>query len=344
MLACPRSPRFQTIVRDSGGLDAGSQWNIKQDIRAGMPLYVPMIQHGSVRREHVELPLVALKTFEVTRRRGGNGKMFETAEELRSFFRIGAKTRLILISADQDTELERYWELSRVDSLPERLAGFGIELISAPNFSFPLNVPRFEHLANRRRSLICAEEFSGVGMNVVPHLNAVTQGDWDFWRDFLREHTHVKVVAKEFQTGGATRRVAQWHVDQLLRIEDALGRGLHLIAVAGRRHLWMLTTLSGFTIIDSVPFMKTVYRQRLSHKDGQWKINRTLPGQPLDELLKANIAEYSRVLFENATKLKQYSLSLGNHTFGRLSIGLDESELPTAEWAPAPEQMTFDYV
>ena len=255
-LPCPKSRKFVDILRDVGGLDSSGPWRIKQVLSGRLPVYVPMIKNGSGRQEDIELPFAALPTIEVTRARIDSGGMFQTASQLKSFFHVGRNARVILISVAEDADLERYWEHSNIDSLPGRLASLGIEFITSPNFSFPLDVPRTVHLVNRKRSLICAQEFSDAGICVVPHLNAVTQKDWDFWRDFLREYSHIKLVAKEFQTGGRDKRVARWHIDQLRRIEDALGRGIHLIAVGGRRHMRLLGGLSAFTIVDSVPFMR----------------------------------------------------------------------------------------
>jgi hypothetical protein len=269
--------------------------------------------------------------------------MLQTASQLRSFFHIGRKTRVILVSVAEDADLERYWEHSFIESLPERLATLEIELITAPNFSFPLNVPRTVHLANRKRSLICAQEFSDAGMCVVPPLNAVTQRDWDFWKDFLREHGHIKLVAKEFQTGGRNRSVARWHIDQLRRIEDAIGRGMHLIAVGGRRHMQLLARLSSYTIVDTVPFMRAIKRRKLSKRDGLWKMNRTRPGEPIDSILGTNISVYSQIICEDAAQLRQFPLALGNYGLPKPFGAAEYGELPHPEWTPPPEQLRLGY-
>jgi hypothetical protein len=302
-----------------------------------------MIKNGSGRQEDIELPFAALPTIEVTRARIDSGGMFQTASQLKSFFHVGRNARVILISVAEDADLERYWEHSIIDSLPGRLASLGIELITSPNFSFPLDVPRTVHLVNRKRSLICAQEFSDAGICVVPHLNAVTQKDWDFWRDFLREHSHIKLVAKEFQTGGRDKRVARWHIDQLRRIEDALGRGIHLIAVGGRRHMRLLGGLSAFTIVDSVPFMRAIKRRKLGKRDGLWKMNRTPLGGPIDSILRANIAVYSQIVCEDAARLKQCTLALEIDTLPKTQRTGEYGKASYLEWAPPPEQLRLGY-
>jgi hypothetical protein len=250
---------------------------------------------------------------------------------------------VILISVAEDAALERHWEHSIIESIPERLAAVGIEFITTPNFSFPLNVPRTVHLANRKRSLICAQEFSDAGICVVPHLNAVTQKDWDFWRDFLREHAHIKLVAKEFQTGGRNKSVAHWHIAQLRSIEDALGRGIHLIAVGGRRHMRLLGGLSAFTIVDSVPFMRAIKRRKLSKRDGLWKMNKTRRGEPIDSILETNISVYSQIVCEDPARLKQYALALGVGSLPNSPGTAEYGKLPCPEWKPPLEQLRLGY-
>jgi hypothetical protein len=216
-----------------------------------------------------------------------------------------------LLSVKDDPDLETFWKYSELRSLPEYLANLGVEHITAPNFSFANNVPRTEHLANLARSLRCIEEFSTAGLSVIPHLNACNERQWDFWADFLKEHSEITVVAKEFQTGAAMPRIAQWHIDELQRIQERMGRGLHLLAVAGRRHLGLLLGLERFTIIDSVPFVRTIFRRRMSRNDGRWAIRFTRRGEPLDGLLRHNVDVYSTGIEEALIKCRQYPLPFG---------------------------------
>jgi hypothetical protein len=144
------------------------------------------------------------------------------------------------------------------------------------------------------RSLRSAERLSAAGIKVIPHLNSYNETDWKFWRDFLKEHSHINLVALEFQTGLASPRKAAWHVCQLYNIQEALGRGLHLIAVAGRRHLSLLAGFSALTVIDSVPFVRACKRQmKLDRLNDKWVVNKTLVGTPIDDLLRHNVSAYA---------------------------------------------------
>jgi hypothetical protein len=311
-LACSRAHNFVRVLEDCGGLSSSGRWDLQQCPAQSLPPYVPMIHHGYRRAEPLDWPIVALPTFAVTRVRTGTGEIIASADELKLRFRLGQKTRVILVSVDEDQRLEHYWSKRHRYGLPQALARLGIEQITGPNFSFPTNVPRTDHLTNRRRTLICCEEFSRAGLSVVPHLNAINQKDWDTWRDVLRDHTDVHFVSKEFQTGGSLAKIGIWHIRQTLELEQRLGRALHLIAVGGARHLNLLVELSGYTIIDSVPFMKTCFRRMWSSHLKGWTLKRTPPGAPLNKMLLANICRYSQLLECSRIRLQQYDLNFSS--------------------------------
>jgi len=237
----------------------------------------------------------ALTTFDVVKANSGpNVRTFSSAAKLRQHFRISPRAKIILLSIAKDDRLERYWQYEQSSRLPEQLANLGIEYVTAPNYSFPLNVPRPDHLLNRMRSLKSAERLSAAGIKVIPHLNSYNETDWIFWRDFLRDHPHLSMVALEFQTGLASPRKAAWHICQLYNIQEFLGRKLHLIAVAGRQHLPLLAGFSDLTIIDSVPFVRSCMRRvKLNRIDDKWVVSKTVAGTPTDDLLRHNVATYA---------------------------------------------------
>jgi hypothetical protein len=224
---------------------------------------------------------------------------------------LSLQSRVILLSVKDDPQLETYWKYSELRLFPEYLATLGVEHITAPNFSFANNTPRTEHLVNLARSLQCIEEFSRAGMSVIPHLNSCSERLWRFWADFLKEHSEITFVAKEFQTGAAIPRIAQWHIEQLQMVQERIGRGLHLLAVGGRRHIGLLLKLEQFTIIDSVPFLRTIFRRKMSRVDGRWAVHLTGRGVPLDGLLQHNVDVYGAGVEEAVIKRRQYSLPFG---------------------------------
>lgn len=295
-LACFQSRDFVTFVQDAGGFRGPSEFRaLKQRMQAPLPRYIPCVHHGYRRVAPLVYPVVALPTFAAVRQCTA-GPLFSSAEAIRSRFGLAPQTRIILLSVDKDRRLERYWQVRTEKALPTLLAQCGADHVTSPNFSFPVDVPRPDNMLNRTRSLVVAEEFSNAGLSVILHLNAVTSKDWEFWRDLLKEHPSIGIVAKEFQTGTAPVVSARWHVERLRRLEQAVGRRLHVIAVGGRRHLRFLATLSSFTIIDSVPFMRTMYRRALVRRDHKWSRQVTAKGEPLDVLLRANIEEYAKAI------------------------------------------------
>jgi hypothetical protein len=308
--ACPWSDGFARVLSDSGGWGHDGPWHIRQAASGALPIYLPLIQHGYRRTRVLDWPVVALSTFAAIRAARAALKSNGSGSSLRERFGLSAGVRIVLVSVAPDRFLERYWKLRLARGLPELLSQLGAEHVTAPNFSFFLDVPRPDHMTNRRRSLICAQEFSRAGLSVIPHLNAVTERDWDIWRDILRERTDIVMVCKEFQTGGAIKRVANWHIDKLVDLEQRLGRRLHLVAVGGGRHLRAFAGLSSFSVVDSSPFMRTCFRRVRPAVGGSWILKRTRAGAPLDSLLLENVRNYFRRVESLATRCRQTELHL----------------------------------
>lgn len=298
--ACPNAHGFVSVVQDAGGLDMKDQYAITQHPEP-LPAYIPHIDNASCRTGRLSSPFVALTTFDVCKPNADH--RFASPEELRRHFGLRTDAKILLLSVAKDSRIEHHWRYSEEKRLAHYLAALDIAHVTAPNFSFALNEPRPEHLANRSRSLSEAERMAAAGLSVIPHINAYNQMDWTCWKDFLRNHPHLSMVCQEFQTGLANRRRARWHIYQLRNIEQMLGRGLHLIAAGGRRHLPLLMELSSITVVDANPFLKMHKRRRLA--DGKWHVYPTANGAPLDQLLEDNIAAYTHYVEEKIVSLKK---------------------------------------
>ena len=299
-LACPKAERWVEAVQDGGGIEMQPSYQITQD-GDDLPDYVPHVLHASGRSGRFSWGYVALTTFDITA--PASPTSFSGPSDLRRYFCVAEDARIVLLSVGKDNRLEHHWRYSASHHLAEYLAALGISHITAPNFSMAHNDPRPEHLVNRSRSLREAERFTAAGLSVIPHLNAVTQKDWDCWRDFFKDHLHLSVVAQEFQTGLAVRHKARWHIWQLMNIEQALGRGFRLLAIGGRRHLPLLVGLGAVTIADANPFIKTQMRQKLV--DGKWLRHANTEGELLDRLLNDNVAAYTRHVENRLAMLRQ---------------------------------------
>jgi hypothetical protein len=286
---CPRNKHFLRIWRDTDGI----QITIKQLHQQPTPLpaYLPLIQHGSKRVTTLKATMVALTTFDVTRRDKQRNDMVRDPDQLRQKFRLSSTTALLLSSIAQDVELERYWRQRHQRGLIQGIKATNPTHVIAPNFSLFRDVPRFDNLANIKRSLLCAEEFSTAGLSVIPYVAGITAHDWERWAAFLREHQEISIVCKEFQTGASTRTKGDWHIHRLEELQQKIGRPLHLIAVGGRRYIPVLRQFADVTIIDSNPFMRTMHRRMLT-TDG-WQNAPTPRGAPIDDLLRSNIDAYA---------------------------------------------------
>src|SRR5208283_808082 len=340
--ACFRSKHFVKVVRDAGGLDIERRWQIGRHY-SKLPTYIPHILNGYQRSECLPTRHVALTTYDVLS--VGSRAVphrLSSSSGLREHFKISPKAQVLLLSIGKDHRLERYWKYELSQRLPERLASLGIKYVTAPNYSFPLNVPRPEHLVNRRRSLVSAERMSAAGLSVIPHLNAMTQKDWDCWRDFLKDHPQLFFVALEFQTGLRKPSKAKWHLSQLLNLQESLGRKLHLIAVAGRRHLRFCSELPAVTIVDAVPFVRTHKRRRLQQLHHRWVVTSSEIGEPLHALLYHNVRIYAQAVSASLDSLRRLSLQLLSAQ-DRVS-GTGDFEREMAYYESAQLELPFPHV
>ncbi|WNG33300.1 DUF4417 domain-containing protein [Archangium violaceum] len=145
---------------------------------ASLPLYVPMVRHGSMRKDAFMSPVVALSTFDLLRQSKDRcyGPRFSTAEELRHAFRLRSDAQILLVSVAKDKKLETYWTNRNSENVPEALSALGVQGITVPNYSSFVDAPSIHTRWNLQRMHRAAMEFSSAGMAVVPHLNARTSG------------------------------------------------------------------------------------------------------------------------------------------------------------------------
>jgi len=180
--------------------------------------------------------VVALSTFDfVKRSREGYGPTSRTAADLCKRFRLRPDAKILLVSVATDRKLEAYWSYRSLYNAPIALALLGPVGITVPNFSFFNDAPRPHTLWNRRRMEVVARELSLAGARVIPHLNAATEADWQFWTSMLRERTDIRVIAKEFQTGNAPPERAVAAIQRLARLQRDLKRLLHPLLVGAAR-------------------------------------------------------------------------------------------------------------
>jgi hypothetical protein len=259
-----------------------------------LPLYIPLIQHGSARRTRFRKSFVALPTFGVVGKHRSDpyGPATRSAAGLRRKFVISESAKVLFIWPTHDQLLELYWAKRRALKTPHALLPLRIAAITLPNFSFFTDAPRTHSLWNRKRLIIAAQELTDAGICTIPHLNTLTRADWVFFSDLLKNNLNVKVVAKEFQTGASAE-----DVERLSWLQEELKRPIHPLLIGGARFLRQVARyFEDFTLVDSNPFMKTQFRMRLSvhpyNNSQKWTRCPTAKNQPLDSLLEHNVRAY----------------------------------------------------
>jgi hypothetical protein len=203
--ACVRSDNFIKVYQDTNGFSSFKYWKLHQPSQ-DWPGYITVIQNSSSRQAILQNKLVAIPTSKLLRWGNVGEKAYRSQEDFYKAFKLSDQTEIIALSVEKDPPLESYWKYRQVRNSAMRLRSLGVSRIICPDFSTAVNLPRLDNLANRKRSLICAEEYSEAGISVVPFLMATHKTDWDFWLWFLKEHPKITVIAKEFQTGASNRR------------------------------------------------------------------------------------------------------------------------------------------
>lgn len=296
---CPKKSDFYNRLREIKGFSYRQTVPITQE-ELHLPSYIPMIHHGSRRTQSLNTPIVALSTYQLFHMVFDTYRcIVDSPTDLRARYRLNPNTRIILRGTSIDNDLEKYWSYRRRDKAATQLASLHISGVIGPNFSHFLDVPRTDNLYNRKRQLICLEEFQKAGISPIPHLNAITSADWSFWRDYLIQNEGIVYVCVEFQTGNKNRTQAKFAIDRLALLQRQMKRSLHPILVGAAQFTELLAEkFQRFSLLDSRPFMATVNRQLIAvdpinHAKIQSITHHTRPGDPIDRLLLHNIDQYS---------------------------------------------------
>lgn len=297
-MVCPNSALlFPDYCEDVGGLGTTPELPLVTLSSAGLPIYIPQINHGSRRtillnEDWVSTPLYVVVGKD---RRGRFQVRFKSPEEIRNYLKVAAHTRIIVTGVGPDRTIEDLWESHVTRGIPDQLAALGIVAMTTPNYSFMSDVPRHNSLYNLTRIFRVAERLSEAGIATVPHLNASNDQDWERWLEFFREQTDVVCGCVEYQTGARRKEFGNYYFSKLVEMRDKLGRPIHPIAVGGSGKLMDFEgNFPSYTIIDSTPFMKTMKRQELSAIMNRWKWRKkpTRLRATLNGLLAQNIRFY----------------------------------------------------
>jgi hypothetical protein len=269
-----------------------------------LPFAMPLLYHSSGRTGRLKADAVVVPLEHLFDRKTGMLKFGSRAAVAESFgFDEGA--RLIISGVAQDQPIEDYWSFRRETRMPEQLAALRPDLVTVPNYSTPLDTPRWDNLHNMKRIAICWSELVSAGIPTSLHLNACTDRDWERWTEFVAGRDEVRSVAFEFATGAARLERGEWHTKKLAALA-AVPRPLQVVVRGGVVHLDNLyDAFNEVVFVDTTSFIKTMKRKRFVRRpEGKidWPSAGIPMSQPLDTLLDHNVRGCSGVISDVAVK------------------------------------------
>jgi hypothetical protein len=256
--ACPNNERrYVRMLQEVGklGLPPTKQMHGPDPVR--LPLVLPQLSHGSRRWKPLSVDCVTIPITELLARTPPDADGLK----VREIFRLDEEARILALGVAQDHFLEDQW--STRAEVTRRLAAMELEAVSIPNFSIFSNAPRHQSMVSLTRMHRFCDVLSEAGLRLIPHIYAETDPDWERWAEILKNHPQASVIAMEFQTHLVHAEPARDYILRLGRLQTAVGRPLHILAVGGTRYLRELRTQfqerCTFTEADS--FFKTMHRQ-----------------------------------------------------------------------------------
>ncbi|KLK91934.1 hypothetical protein AA309_17400 [Microvirga vignae] len=258
-----------------------------------LPSVIPLIGHKYSRKSVLDEPVIAVPLYELFHM-GTGQPLVRTRAELAERFRISETATVVASGVDRDIKLEAWWAFADRELILSTLRDLEVALVTVPNFSLFLNVPRPDNLHSMKRIALGWAELMAARIPAALHLNARTDQDYARWMHFVRERGEVEIVAFEFGTGAGAPNRIDWHVDRLCRIADAAGRPLTLIVRGGTKVLQRLKRhFAQVILIETVAFARTLKRRRAEFTEAgrlRWPRISTPKGEPIDDLLTHNIA------------------------------------------------------
>lgn len=291
---CRNKPdEFFERYLEIGGFDLASTPRVAAITAPDLPPVIPLIGHKYSRQAVLNEPVIAIPLYELFHM-GSGQPLVRTRAALAARFRIPDTAIIVASGVDRDIKLEAWWEFADRALVLATLRDLEIALVTVPNFSLFLNVPRPDNLHSMKRIALGWAELTGAGIPAALHLNARTDRDYARWMRFLRERPEVEIVAFEFGTGAGAPHRIDWHVDRLCRLADASGRSLTLVVRGGAQVLQRLKRhFAKVILIETDAFARTLKRRcaELTEAGGlRWPRISTPKGAPIDHLLAHNIA------------------------------------------------------
>lgn len=312
---CRNNVHFAKRVWEIEGFDLKNLPKNSPLERPNLPMVVPIIYHASSRVGILTPGTAALPLSVTFGKRAGEAKV-GSAVSLRAAYRLAPDTNVILTGIGEDVPIERWWGVGvqkRIIVIKAMIRA-RIGLVTTPNFSLTINVPRWDDLHAIKRIGHVYSELVGEGMPAALHVNGRT--DWDFvrWTQFIVDHREVTHVAYEFTTGSrwGGRRIQ--HAAWLCTLAKNVGRPLHLIVRGGHELMeQFLGVFDQVTVLEADSFMWTMKRKEAilgNNSNIRWRAAPTEKDAPLDQLMTKNI-EANKANIESRLRV-----IMGKHRIG----------------------------
>jgi len=303
---CPRNPkRFCGSMREIKTFELNTIEPIEGVAHPRLPKIVPMVMHGQSHSVPLALEAAAIPFSKLFDKRDGRLR-FNSAAELRSYFKLSEETKIVVSGVSEDPPLEAWWGLGaeKRKSVLGRFSALGIQIFTSPNFSLFSNRPRHDDLHSMKRIAIAWSEMTEIGLPCALHVNGRTPRDFERWIEFVKCHPEIQCLSYEFGTGSGQAGRFEQHADWVMSIAKSVGRELGLI-FRGRNELIrpFEKVFKSVTFIDTTSFMKSVKRQRfvpVGNHRFEWRSSPTPLREPIDELLSINVAGYAAWLSDQA--------------------------------------------
>lgn len=200
-MVCRNKPAaFVYHVREVDGFDLGNTPRAPVLPIVGLPFVVPFVGHRYRRKAVLHEPVVAIPLYELFHM-GTGAPLVRDRAGLGARFLIPETATVIASGVDRDAKLEAWWRFADRAVLASTLRDLGIALVTEPNYSAFLDVPRPDNLHGMKRIALSWAELAAAGVPAALHLNARTERDYQRWEAFVRERPEVRAVAFEFGTG-----------------------------------------------------------------------------------------------------------------------------------------------
>lgn len=340
---CPSRKDFIRRISAAGMLQPVAHPRFPKFEASALPRYLTVVQGGVYFERPINLQFAALNLAEVFHGDKAQGIPFGrrvlTAESVRKEWGLSAESKIVLSGVSKDQPLECLWSNHQSVDLAGQVAALRVAGVTAPNFTFWKEKPRFHNMWNRRRMLKMCERFAAAGVPVIPHINSTHPADWDFWFSYLREHPELVAVCLEFRTGNRRFEVRDRKIAALYDLRERLGREIHPIITGNIEAASLVGQYFLFyTAVDSTPVIKTIKRQRMVATDDKITMWRTAPvaaktcmADAFDANYRDHAAGVDRRLTAGPSRKKTLeSKPVGSPTeeLSEASTQLHEDELP----------------